>query len=77
MAWEEGPPESVKIHLRRWNGSRWEEIEASAQGDGLSRVGLRARQASCVADRKGNLHLAWYAQTTGPWQTYFLSTLAP
>lgn len=65
LAWQDSFSGPFQIYVRRWTGSRWEEIGGSAAADGISRSKGAAVAPSLVLDSAGGPIIAWQDQFAG------------
>jgi len=49
------------IHLRRWNGSAWEELGGSGSGGGVTSEGVPWATPAMALGRAGEIFVAWTA----------------
>ncbi|HSI03967.1 MAG: hypothetical protein ACAI38_18950 [Myxococcota bacterium] len=71
VAWTEGSDMAKDIYLRRWDGSAWQELDGSAQGAGISGIGLTSMQPQLAVTPSDEPVVAWL-EDTGPtaWEIY-------
>lgn len=56
---DDGSSGAVGIFVRRWTGKRWEELDGSGTGSGLSEENQEARWPAITVDREGDPIIAW------------------
>lgn len=60
VAWEDREPGNYEIHLRRWNGQTWEELQGSATEGGISKTLIGVSRDPVVRlDPDGQPVVAW------------------
>ena len=65
LAWTDVSSGSWQIYVRRWNGSKWEALDGSATGGGISNSSGSATQPSLVIDPDSTPYVAWGDVTAG------------
>ena len=67
LLWLERIAESLAhVYVRRWSGSRWQELGASARGDGALPAGAKASAARLALDPEGRPLVCWQGVTGEP-----------
>ncbi len=59
IAWNDGTSGNFEIYLKRWSGSAWIELGASATGGGISGFAAPSLRPSLALDSTGNPVVAW------------------
>lgn len=60
LAWiGEFPPGSMRVYLRRFNGSFWEEMEGSNTDEGVSDQAVLENGPGVAVDSRGAVYVAW------------------
>jgi hypothetical protein len=71
IAWQDTLAGEFQIFLRRWTGSKWEELGGSATDGGISRGQGTALAASVALDSSGRPMVAWQQELSGISAIYF------
>lgn len=71
IAWEENNYSISYIYLKQWNGTAWEELGASATGNGISVVSVYSF-ISLAIDKNGNPVVAWEDKSSTPKREIYL-----
>lgn len=70
VAWVERVGGVSQIYVRRWSGTRWEELAGSASGGGISNTGGASGQPAVAVDGQGRVVVAWWEFVNRTGQIY-------